>query len=169
MEAVQGDGPQGREKPCSAGGDDIVSGAQQQQSVVTYVVSQHSVIAVHCATKGEVEAVTGFATANGFTTPGAGARSPRVPLQRKNPSQRRSAVGLNQGPATRRPHIKKRNRVMETLSTLNVPLLISLLSEPFGPEALEKLLQQNPGGVTRLPVGLAFLHVRLRRRRLDLH
>jgi hypothetical protein len=45
---------------------------------------------------------------------------------------------------------------METLSTLNVPLLISLLSEPFGPEALEKLLQQNPGGVTRLPVGLGY-------------
>jgi hypothetical protein len=46
-----------------------VSSAQQQQSVVTYVVSQQSVIAVHCATKGEVDAVTGFATANGFKTP----------------------------------------------------------------------------------------------------
>ena len=46
-----------------------MSSAQQQQSVVTYVVSQQSVIAVHCATKGEVEAVTGFATAMGFTSP----------------------------------------------------------------------------------------------------
>lgn len=37
-------------------------------SVVTYVVSQ-SVVAVHCATKSEADAVTAFATASAFTTP----------------------------------------------------------------------------------------------------
>lgn len=43
-----------------------------------------------------------------------------------------------------------------TMSTINVPMMIALLSEPGGTEVLEKLLQQNPGGVTRLPVGLGY-------------
>ncbi|MDO8277290.1 MAG: hypothetical protein Q7T63_04085 [Burkholderiaceae bacterium] len=39
-----------------------------KEPVVTYVVSQ-CVIAVHCATKAEADAVTAFATAGSFTTP----------------------------------------------------------------------------------------------------
>ncbi len=55
---------------------------------------------------------------------------------------------------------------MHTQSTLNVPLLIELLNEPYEMQVLERLLEQNPGGITKLPVGLAYFEFEFEGERL---
>ncbi len=47
----------------------MLSGSQQLETVVTYVVSTACVIAVNCKTQGEADAVSQFAKEQGFTSP----------------------------------------------------------------------------------------------------